>query len=92
MIYSDVSIEYHDCVLAINIMTPILQSLSFYRFLEGFKIYLRDDLITSDRLCVSNRETIVMPTALFRRVPYYVTLYRCIVHISSHNQNKCNFL
>jgi len=51
--------------------------LSFYRFLEGFKIYLRDDLIASDRLCVSNRETIVTPTALLFQCN--LTLLRTVV-------------
>jgi len=84
------SIECYDCAfVSIDLTTLILQSgLSFYRFLEDFKIYLRNDLIASVHLCVSNRKTIDV---------YCLTISACtllcyIAYVSPHNRNKCNFL
>jgi len=75
---------------------PYFADLSFCCFLECFKIHLHNNLITSDCLCVPNRETIVTYYWPFRRVTSFITLHQCIVHESSQirhvNRNKYNLL
>jgi len=60
--------------------------LSFYRFLENFKIYLRNGLIALDRFRIPNCEIIVTPVVILFR--HAAMLYNRLDHAGAHGAHK----